>query len=158
VDNSKTQKKQFSKGWFHKFGFYVVIIIGFLTVMSGYIFYEFDFEKPSLLCGVYASIQKHLFALGTVYVLWCLSNKVESEWHYTIHLLKPLVTPNFVLTDLTRPFLKFKLFHIFGKLTYCAFLVHIFIIQTTFGYNRQPLYIRGPTYVSFKPCFLYFLI
>jgi hypothetical protein len=79
VDNSKTQKKQFSKGWFHKFGFYVVIIIGFLTVMSGYIFYEYDFEKPSLLCGVYASVQKHLFALGTAYVLWCLSNKVESE-------------------------------------------------------------------------------
>jgi peptidoglycan/LPS O-acetylase OafA/YrhL len=55
----------------------------------------------------------------------------------------------FFVSDFVRKFLEMKMLHILGKLSYCAFLVHIFIIQMMFGYERQPLYIKNWTFVSF---------
>jgi hypothetical protein len=64
----------------HKINFYLVTILGNIVIMSGYIFYVYDFEKPSLWSALYAGLQKIIFGWGLVYLMWCLSHKLESEW------------------------------------------------------------------------------
>jgi hypothetical protein len=64
----------------HKFFFVMVTLTGFGVIMSGYMFYEYDFEKPSLWCACYAALQKSFFGQGLVYLMWCFSNKIDSEF------------------------------------------------------------------------------
>jgi hypothetical protein len=64
----------------HKIYFYVVVLLGFVVIMSGYLFYVHEFEKPSVWCAVYAGLHKITFGWGLVYVLWCFSQNIESEW------------------------------------------------------------------------------
>lgn len=47
-----------------------MIPVAFINLVSGYIFYEFEFEKPAVWIAVYASLSKSIWGIfGTVLVI-----------------------------------------------------------------------------------------
>jgi hypothetical protein len=71
-----------SRTLWHKIFFHLITFGGFVVIMSGYIFYIYEFEKPSLWCALFAGLQKVIFGFGLTYLLWCFSVNIESKYKH----------------------------------------------------------------------------
>lgn len=49
--------------------FWLWIPLLFLNVLSGYIFFVNDFEKPAIWISIYAAIYRHVWGLGIAFIL-----------------------------------------------------------------------------------------
>ncbi|XP_058123495.1 nose resistant to fluoxetine protein 6 [Anopheles ziemanni] len=94
------------------------VAIGLLV--SAYIFYAYDFEKPAIWIALYASLSKNL-------------------WGALFGVL--FVGLAFGIGGFIRGVLNNPIFRPLGKVTYCVFLCHLFVIRVTLGNVRQPIYV-----------------
>ncbi|XP_063697874.1 nose resistant to fluoxetine protein 6-like [Culicoides brevitarsis] len=91
---------------------YLVVPIAVGTLLSGFIFYENNFEKPSLWIAIYASVSKNSWGLlGIIFILGLVSGA----------------------SKLVKNFLDHPVFKPLGKITFSVFLCHTFIIRVTLG-------------------------
>jgi hypothetical protein len=69
VNNSMIQK---SKALFY--AWYAVVPTGFFLILSAYMFYAYDFEKPSVLMSLYASFTINMWGvLVTIFFIGIIS-------------------------------------------------------------------------------------
>ncbi|XP_052873708.1 nose resistant to fluoxetine protein 6-like [Anopheles cruzii] len=108
------RNKQFIVLW------YASLPVAIASLLSAYIFYAYDFEKPALWIALYAALAKNLWGIlfGVLFVGLALG------------------VGGFIRRALRNP-----IFRPLGKVTYCVFLCHLFIIRVTLGNERQPIYV-----------------
>ncbi|XP_050072930.1 nose resistant to fluoxetine protein 6-like [Anopheles maculipalpis] len=91
-----------------------------VLLLSAYIFYAYDFEKPTIWIAIYAALSKNL-------------------WGALFGVL--FVGVAFGVGGFLRVVLNNSIFRPLGKVTYCVFLCHLFVIRVTLGNVRQPIYV-----------------
>uniref|UniRef100_A0A4Y0BK97 Acyl_transf_3 domain-containing protein n=1 Tax=Anopheles funestus TaxID=62324 RepID=A0A4Y0BK97_ANOFN len=91
-----------------------------ILLLSAYIFYAYDFTKPAIWIAVYAALAKNL-------------------WGALFGVL--FVGVAFGVGGFLRTALNSSIFRPLGKVTYCVFLCHLFVIRVTLGNVRQPIYV-----------------
>uniref|UniRef100_A0A182UXI0 Acyltransferase 3 domain-containing protein n=1 Tax=Anopheles merus TaxID=30066 RepID=A0A182UXI0_ANOME len=99
---------------------YVSLPTAIVLLLSAYIFYAYDFEKPALWIAAYAALAKNL-------------------WGALFGVL--FVGLAFGVGGFLRAVLNNSIFRPLGKVTYCVFLCHLFVIRVTLGNIRQPIYV-----------------
>uniref|UniRef100_A0A182JNH6 Acyltransferase 3 domain-containing protein n=1 Tax=Anopheles christyi TaxID=43041 RepID=A0A182JNH6_9DIPT len=99
---------------------YISLPTAIVLLLSAYIFYAYDFEKPALWIAAYAALSKNL-------------------WGALFGVL--FVGLAFGVGGFLRTALNNSIFRPLGKVTYCVFLCHLFVIRVTLGNIRQPIYV-----------------
>uniref|UniRef100_A0A1S4GUV1 Acyl_transf_3 domain-containing protein n=1 Tax=Anopheles gambiae TaxID=7165 RepID=A0A1S4GUV1_ANOGA len=99
---------------------YVSLPTAIVLLLSAYVFYAYDFEKPALWIAAYAALAKNL-------------------WGALFGVL--FVGLAFGVGGFLRTALNNSIFRPLGKVTYCVFLCHLFVIRVTLGNIRQPIYV-----------------
>uniref|UniRef100_A0A182NJB8 Acyltransferase 3 domain-containing protein n=1 Tax=Anopheles dirus TaxID=7168 RepID=A0A182NJB8_9DIPT len=99
---------------------YASLPAAIVLLLSAYIFYAYDFEKPAIWIALYAALSKNLWGalFGVLFVGLAFG------------------VGGFLRSALNNP-----IFRPLGKVTYCVFLCHLFVIRVTLGNVRQPIYV-----------------
>ncbi|XP_058833864.1 nose resistant to fluoxetine protein 6-like [Topomyia yanbarensis] len=108
------QSKLFLLAW------YSALPMAILLLLSAYIFYAYDFEKPAIWIACYAAISKNLW--GVIFGVMYVGLAFGVGWFFKRLLNNPIFRP-------------------LGKVTYAVYLCHLFVIRATLGNIRQPIYI-----------------
>jgi peptidoglycan/LPS O-acetylase OafA/YrhL len=103
-----------------------MVIMGFSLILSAFIFYQNDFEKPSILLAIISTASKHLWSLILAIVVMGLI--FRHGWFI----------PNIM---------NYKLFRILGRISYAAFMTHLILIKIVMGGNHSPLDLNVATIV-----------
>ncbi|XP_038121399.1 nose resistant to fluoxetine protein 6 [Culex quinquefasciatus] len=111
---SVRQRKLFQLAWYSA----LPLAIGLL--LSAYVFYAYDFEKPAVWIALYAAFSKNLWGVifGVLFVGLALGVGGFFQRVLNSAIFRPL-----------------------GKVTYAVFLCHLFVIRATLGNIRQPIYV-----------------
>ncbi|XP_053674392.1 nose resistant to fluoxetine protein 6-like [Anopheles nili] len=99
---------------------YTALPVAIVLLLSAYVFYAYDFEKPALWIALYAAVSRNL-------------------WGALFGVL--FVGLAFGVGGFLRAMLSNPIFRPLGKVTYCVFLCHLFVIRVTLGNIRQPIYV-----------------
>ncbi|XP_055921314.1 nose resistant to fluoxetine protein 6-like [Eupeodes corollae] len=94
----------------------------FLMLLSGQIFYSFEFIKPSVWIAIYAGMFRNVWAI------WCCS----------LVLLMA-----FKIGSIFYRFCSLRIFAPLGRLSFQVFLIHTIIIRCIVGCIRQPIFINN---------------
>ncbi|XP_055604214.1 nose resistant to fluoxetine protein 6-like [Uranotaenia lowii] len=97
-----------SQSLFLRLIWHMVVPVAFLSLISYRFFYENYFPKPSLWMAIYYPIMKHL-------------------WIFLFTFLVYGVIGNY--NGLIKRFLNYPAFLILGRLTFCAYLSHMFVLK-----------------------------
>lgn len=95
----------------------MIIPLGISFLLSGYLFFNYEFTKPSLWIAFYSGFTKNIWGLLVVTFIFGLA----SGMGLTI-----------------RDFLSMEIFRLMGRSTFCVYLVHTLMIRITMGYLRTP--------------------
>ncbi|XP_053686956.1 nose resistant to fluoxetine protein 6-like [Sabethes cyaneus] len=99
---------------------YLALPVAIMLLLSAYIFYAYDFEKPAVWIAFYAAISKNLW--GVIFAVLYFGLAFGVGWFFKRLLNNPIFRP-------------------LGKVTYAVYLCHLFIIRATLGNIRQPIYV-----------------
>lgn len=129
--------------------FWLWIPLLFLNVLSGYIFFVNDFEKPAIWISVYAIIYRHVWGLGIAFILLGFGFRVGCK-RITINLVLEQnlsYSTKFVLLllGILRNLMNHHVFIVLGRAAYCVFLTHAFIIRVYLGSMRSPAFLNEST-------------
>ncbi|XP_035784915.1 nose resistant to fluoxetine protein 6-like [Anopheles albimanus] len=109
---------------FLKFLWYMTVPCGMLVMMISMIFYANNFEKPSLWIAIFFPLHKNAWALFGAIVMYGLI------YNYN-RFIKSVVN--------------FPLFVPLGRLTYCAYISHVFFLKNFFYGSREIGYFSHTT-------------
>ncbi|XP_053686964.1 nose resistant to fluoxetine protein 6-like [Sabethes cyaneus] len=106
------------KKWF-RFLWYLIYPAAIVTLLIHYIFYVYDFEKPSIWIAIYFPVMKHSWGIFCgIFVVGFI---------------------NGIAPTMSRIF-DYRLFEPLGRLTYAAYLCHVFVMRLIFLPFRTPLH------------------
>ncbi|XP_062542684.1 nose resistant to fluoxetine protein 6-like isoform X2 [Armigeres subalbatus] len=106
------------KGWFRTLWYLVPpAVIG--TLLINYIFYEYDFAKPSLWMAVFYPIAKY-------------------SWGIYISIF--IIGQIFAISPVLRRIFDHRIFEPLGRLTYAAYLCHVFLMRLYVLSLRTPIH------------------
>ncbi|XP_058461156.1 nose resistant to fluoxetine protein 6-like [Malaya genurostris] len=116
-----------NRSWYLKTLWYGVVPIGLLCMMSNMMFYVYDFEKPSIWMAIYYPVMKNMWIFLGAIMLYGLIH----EYNKTI-----------------KAFLNFSIFVPLGRLTYCAYVCHVFMLKNVFFGTREVGYFSKMSLLS----------
>ncbi|XP_055607880.1 nose resistant to fluoxetine protein 6-like isoform X2 [Uranotaenia lowii] len=99
---------------------YCSIPSAIILLLSAYMFYAYDFQKPAFWISLYAAVSKNLW--GAIFGVLFLGVA-------------------FGVGGFLKRLLNNPIFRPLGKITYAVYLCHLFIVRTTLGNIRQPIYV-----------------
>ncbi|XP_058465293.1 nose resistant to fluoxetine protein 6-like [Malaya genurostris] len=99
---------------------YCSLPIGIMLLLSAYIFYAYDFQKPAIWIACYAAVSKNLW--GLTFGVMCVGLAFGVGWFFKRLLNNPIFRP-------------------LGKITFAVYLCHLFVIRATLGNIRQPIFV-----------------
>ncbi|XP_001661710.2 nose resistant to fluoxetine protein 6 [Aedes aegypti] len=102
------------------FLWYCVLPLAVMLLLSAYVFYEYDFEKPAVWIALYSALSKNLW--GLIFGVLFVGLAFGVGWFLKRLLSNPVFRP-------------------LGKITYAVYLCHLFVIRATLGNIRQPIYV-----------------
>ncbi|XP_035910418.1 nose resistant to fluoxetine protein 6-like [Anopheles stephensi] len=105
-----------NRSGFLKFLWYITVPCGMLTLMISMIFYTNNFEKPSLWISLFFPLHKNAWALFGAIVLYGII------YNYNRFVKSVVNFPAFVPL---------------GRLTYCAYISHVFFLKNFFYGTRD---------------------
>lgn len=128
-----------------------MVPFGFIILLSGFIFYAYDFETPSVWMAVYAACSKNLWGIVIAIIIIGFSRGLGSK--FVEEIVKSLAfylmnNLNFNL-DFILKFMNSSIFKLLGKITYSIYLCHTVIIRILVGDIRQPSYVSDVKIVKF---------
>lgn len=116
-----------NRAWYLQTLWYLVVPVGFLCLMSNSIFYQYNFEKPAIWMAVFYPVMKHMWIfLGAIMLYGII-------YEYS----KPI-----------KAFLNFSVFVPLGRLTYCAYVCHVFMLKNAFFGMREMGYFSKMSLLS----------
>lgn len=124
---------------------YATLPIVFPLLLSGFIFYHYDFNKPLFWIALYSSLLKNIWGLYGATVITGLAFGLGCKQNETLELIRKILRNYF--TGIIREVMCHPVFRPLGRLTYCAFLVHPAIIRIYLGNQRHPIYSSDMTLV-----------
>lgn len=113
--------------------------IGLAIILSSYMFYVYDFEKPSLWIALYSVLTKNIWgAFGAILMFAFVGDKKckYNEKKTYIKHTKVYIFPAFIARIFQNP-----MFAPAGRLVYCIYLCHFSIARWLAGDTRMPIYI-----------------
>ncbi|EDW58809.2 nose resistant to fluoxetine protein 6 [Drosophila virilis] len=119
---SRPDSGSFKVKWQLELGMWLLVPAALLILCSGYIFIRHDFEKPSVWLALYAGIYKNLWILICAAFVSCMCYKVG--W-------------------LAYEFCSLPIFRPLARISFQAFLWHVFVLRLVAGYFRQPIYVNS---------------
>ncbi|EAT36801.1 AAEL011139-PA, partial [Aedes aegypti] len=123
----RTNHHEGNRSWYLKVLWYLVVPVGFLCLMSNSIFYKYNFEKPAIWMAVFYPVMKHMWILlGAIMIYGII-------YEYS----KPI-----------KAFLNFSIFVPLGRLTYCAYVCHVFMLKNAFFAMREMGYFSKMSLLS----------
>lgn len=123
--------------------------LGVGLILSGYIFYANDFRKPAVWIAFYAAIVKNMWGFIITVVISGLAFGIGCKFLWFIFFMFSNWNVFFLnFEGIIRDFLNQPIYRTLGRLTYCAFLIHVTLIRFNFGIYRQPIYNSDITIVS----------
>ncbi|XP_055708626.1 nose resistant to fluoxetine protein 6-like isoform X1 [Phlebotomus papatasi] len=121
-DLNLRQNRAFIWAW------YAIVPTGALLLLSAYWFYACTMDKPAFWIAIYAAIMKNLWGvLGGVMII---GSAFGVGW----------VARDFLCNPIFRPL---------GRITFCVYLCHPFILRATMGNVRQPVFLSDSTIVVY---------
>ncbi|XP_055533122.1 nose resistant to fluoxetine protein 6-like [Wyeomyia smithii] len=105
-----------NQSWYMKLLWYGAAPIGLLCLMSNTIFYVNNFEKPSIWMAIYYPVMKNIWVFLGAIILY----GIIYEYNRVI-----------------KGFLYFSIFVPLGRLTYCAYVCHVFMLKNVFFGSRE---------------------
>ncbi|XP_065086708.1 nose resistant to fluoxetine protein 6-like [Ochlerotatus camptorhynchus] len=99
---------------------YLALPMAIMLLLSAFMFYAYDFEKPAVWIALYAALSKNLW--GLIFGVLFVGLAFGVGWFLKRLLSNPMFRP-------------------LGKITYAVYLCHLFVIRATFGNIRQPIYV-----------------
>ncbi|KAH8261004.1 hypothetical protein KR044_002117, partial [Drosophila immigrans] len=108
--------------WSLQLGVWLLIPAAMLVLLSGFIFIKHDFEKPSVWLALYAGIYKNLWIMICGGFVCCMCFKVG--W-------------------IAYEFCSLPIFRPLARLSFQAFIWHVFVIRLVAGYFRDPVYVNS---------------
>ncbi|XP_058456888.1 nose resistant to fluoxetine protein 6-like [Malaya genurostris] len=109
---------------------YLVFPMAIVSFLLNYIFYVYDFEKPSLWMAVYFPVMKHSWGIfcGIFFI-------------GITHGIQPVLKRIF----------DFRIFEPLGRMTYSAYLAHVFVMRLIVLSIRSPIHfsVLGMTTIHF---------
>ncbi|XP_062135235.1 nose resistant to fluoxetine protein 6 [Drosophila sulfurigaster albostrigata] len=108
--------------WSWQLSMWLLIPAALLVLLSGFIFIKHDFEKPSIWLALYAGIYKNLWIMICGGFVCCMCFKVG--W----------IAYEFCCLPIFRPL---------GRISFQAFIWHVFILRLVAGYFRDPVYVNS---------------
>ncbi|XP_062550135.1 nose resistant to fluoxetine protein 6-like [Armigeres subalbatus] len=116
-----------NRAWYLRVLWYFVVPVGFLSLMSNSIFYEYNFEKPAIWMAIFYPVVKHMWIfLGALMIYGII-------YEYSRQI---------------KGFLNFSVFVPLGRLTYCAYVCHVFMLKNTFFGMREMGYFSKMSLIS----------
>lgn len=122
-----------------------------LALLSGYIFYNYEFEKPALWISVYAVTIRNMWGLFLSILVIGISTDIGCTYiayisqcfpSISIHILPSLHTLNLTnFAGIMRDILRLPIFRVLGRLTFAAYLIHPTVMRLSFGSLRTPIYV-----------------
>ncbi|XP_058123502.1 nose resistant to fluoxetine protein 6-like [Anopheles ziemanni] len=112
----RTSDNKGNRSGFLKFLWYMTVPCAMLTLMLSMIFYTNNFEKPSVWIAIFFPLHKNAWALFGAIVLYGII------YNYN-RFVKSVVN--------------FPLFVPLGRLTYCAYISHVFFLKNFFYGSRE---------------------
>lgn len=141
--------------WKFELGMWLLIPAALLVLFSGFIFIKYDFEKPSVWLAIYAGMIKNLWILICGGFVCCMCFKVGCKWRRGL----PFTISQFgSFPGIAYEFCSLSFFRPLARISYQAFLWHIFVIRLVAGYSRDPVYISQFFLVSFIYLSVQFII
>ncbi|XP_017960684.1 nose resistant to fluoxetine protein 6 isoform X1 [Drosophila navojoa] len=116
------EAKSSKSKWQLELGLWLLVLAILLILFSGYIFIKFDFEKPSIWLALYAGVYKNLWILTCAGFVCCMCFKVG--W-------------------LAYEFCSLSVFRPLARISFQAFLWHVFVLRVIAGSFRQPVYVNS---------------
>ncbi|KAL9700829.1 hypothetical protein quinque_004270 [Culex quinquefasciatus] len=124
------QRKNYHTGnraWYLQLIWYLTVPIGFLCLMSNMIFYQYNFEKPSIWMAIFYPTMKHMWIfLGAIMIYGVI----------------------YEYSKVIKGFLNFSIFVPLGRLTYCAYVCHVFMLKNVFFGTREVGYFSKVSLLS----------
>ncbi|XP_053687401.1 nose resistant to fluoxetine protein 6-like isoform X2 [Sabethes cyaneus] len=105
-----------NKSWYMKLLWYGTAPVGVLCLMSNSIFYLYNFEKPSIWMAIYYPIMKNMWVFLGAMMLYGII---------------------YEYSKVIKGFLNFSIFVPLGRLTYCAYVCHVFMMKNVFFGTRE---------------------
>ncbi|XP_063697875.1 nose resistant to fluoxetine protein 6-like [Culicoides brevitarsis] len=101
---------------------YIYPFVGYLMVLSSYLFYAYDFEKPSIWMSLYSVVTKNMWGAFGAILMFGFVGKLGSV----------------ITTIFNSP-----IFQPLGRIVYCIYLVHFSVARYLAGDVRGKVYISG---------------
>ncbi|XP_055610840.1 nose resistant to fluoxetine protein 6-like [Uranotaenia lowii] len=124
------QRQKFHDGnraWYLKAIFYCTVPLGAMVMYANSIFYENDFPKPSIWMAIFYPTLKHSWIfLGAILIYGVI----------------------YEYSGVLKRFLNFSIFVPLGRLTYCAYVCHVFMLKNVFFGNREVAYFSKMNHLS----------
>uniref|UniRef100_A0A8D8L8T4 (northern house mosquito) hypothetical protein n=2 Tax=Culex pipiens TaxID=7175 RepID=A0A8D8L8T4_CULPI len=116
-----------NRAWYLQLLWYIVVPVGFLTMMSNVIFYQNNFEKPSLWMALFYPAMKNS---------WVLLGAIS------------LYGMIYEYNKLVKDFLSSSFFVPLGRLSYCAYVCHMALLKLVFFGTRETRYFGQMALIS----------
>ncbi|XP_062550046.1 nose resistant to fluoxetine protein 6-like isoform X2 [Armigeres subalbatus] len=99
---------------------YCALPVAVTLLLSAFMFYEYDFEKPAVWIALFSALSKNLW--GLIFGVMFVGLALGVGWF-------------------VKRLLSYPVFRPLGKITYAVYLCHLFVIRSTMGNARQPIYV-----------------
>jgi hypothetical protein len=114
-----------------RFLWYSCLVLGVLNLMSGYIFYNYDLEKPSIWVSILAVFLKHSWGLFMAFMMFGLIFRFG--W--------------FIPNIFNHPG-----WRITGRISFAGYIFHNVVVQLLIMDIYQPIYMDTVKFVRFLSC------
>ncbi|XP_017836319.1 nose resistant to fluoxetine protein 6 [Drosophila busckii] len=112
----------FKGNWKFELFLWLLIPASMLVLFSGFIFIKHDFSRPSIWLALYAGVYKNLWILICAGFVCCMCFKVG--W-------------------IAYEFCSLSIFRPLARISFQAFLWHVFVLRLVAGYFREPIYVNS---------------
>lgn len=107
--------------------FYLCVVIGFMTILSAYFFYKYEFVRPAVWISVLAVLLKHTW--GVIVGFGILGAIYRYGW--------------FIPSVFNYPG-----WRVMGRISFATFMCHLFVLKMLMSGVHQPMYLSVFSIVS----------
>lgn len=122
--------------------------MGFVVCMAGYLFYQNDYEKPSILLAIISALLKHSWGVIIGSGILCTLYRYGefSKLNNLISLNNFKIFTGWFMVDVFN----YPGFRILGRISFSAFMCHLFFIKLHMAGIHQPMYLSYYIIVGYK--------
>jgi hypothetical protein len=112
----------------YRLAFWISLPVGIAIVVIGFIFYHYDYARPSILMSFVSTLIKHhsgiIFGIIHMGFVWRYGWFLQNIYNY-------------------------QMFRVLGRISYGSYMVHMAMVKYWIGGNHYPINVNWTNLVSF---------